>query len=279
MTDRAILACYAHPDDEQGVTGTLLRYGRQGVRTGLLCATRGEAGEISDPALATPETLGAVREAELRSAAALAEIGTLWFLDYRDSGMVGTDPNRDPRAFINADEAEAVGRIVRIVREFRPTILLTFDPTGGYGHPDHLAINRWTTAAFHAAGDPAQYPAAGPAWTPSRLYYASFPRSAIKRMLEMVGRDNPNTPMRGLDPDKMGMPDESITNVVEVPELVDLKMESLRAHATQYSPTSPFAQMPEPMMRAMRSKESFAFAAGTPLPADADRSDLFAGLD
>ncbi len=278
MADRAILACYAHPDDEQGVTGTLLRYGRQGVRTGLLCATRGEAGEISDPALATPETLGVVREGELRRAAAKAEIGSLWFLDYRDSGMVGTDPNHDPRAFINADPMEAVGRIVRIVREFRPTLMLTFDPTGGYGHPDHLAINRWTTHAFHAAGDAAQYPAAGPAWTPARLYYASIPRSAIKRMLEMVGRDNPNSPMRAMDPDKMGMTDEDITHVIEVPELVDLKLESLLSHATQYSPSSPFFQMPEPFIRAMRSKESFAFVAGVPLPAEADRSDLFAGL-
>src|SRR4051812_8494103 len=116
MTDLAILASYAHPDDEQGVTGTLARYAQEGVRTGLICATRGEMGEISDPSLATPETLGQVREGEMRCACAKAGIKNLWFLDYRDSGMAGTAPNQDAEAFMNADPQEAIGRIVRVIR-------------------------------------------------------------------------------------------------------------------------------------------------------------------
>src|SRR2546429_4683829 len=84
MNDRAILACYAHPDDEQGITGTLARCAQAGIRTGLLCATRGEMGEIAPGHAATPETLGAVREQELRCAAEVAGIAHLWFLDYRD---------------------------------------------------------------------------------------------------------------------------------------------------------------------------------------------------
>src|SRR6478672_43851 len=174
MTDAAILAVYAHPDDEQGVSGTLAKYARQGVRTGLICATRGEVGEISDPALATPENLGAVRERELRDAAAVLGVQQLWFLDYRDSGMAGTAPNGDPRAFMNADGEEVVGRIVRIIREFKPQALVTFDATGGYGHPDHVAIHRWTTEAFATAADPARYPDAGPAWRAGRLFYGSI---------------------------------------------------------------------------------------------------------
>ena len=278
MSELAILASYAHPDDEQGITGTLVRYARQGVRTGLVCATRGEMGEIADPALATPETLGAVREQEMRCAAEKAEIGNLWFLDYRDSGMAGTAPNQDPAAFMNADPAEATGRIVRIIREFRPQVIITFDPTGGYGHPDHVAISRWTTAAFHAAGDPSQYADEGPAWAPSRLFYASIPRSGVRRMAELIRQYDPNGSFAGLDPEKMGMPDEEITNVVDVGDLIELKRESLACHATQMNPNSPFARMPEEMARIWGRKESFARVAGPPSPAGADPADLFAGL-
>src|SRR5579859_6159766 len=186
MTDLSILGSYAHPDDEQGISGTLRMYVEQGIRTGLICATRGEVGEIADPSLATPETLGAVREQELRTAASILGLNHVYFLDYRDSGMAGTGPNQDSRAFINADESEAVGRIVKIMREFKPTIVVTFDASGGYGHPDHIAIHHWTTQAFHAAGDPSRYPQAGPAFVPSRLYYAGIPRSARKTIGEYL---------------------------------------------------------------------------------------------
>src|SRR3954471_24762381 len=162
MADLSILASCAHPDDEQGISGTLHACVQRGVRTGLLCATRGEVGEIADPSLATPETLGEVREQELRKAAEVLGFSNVYFLDYRDSGMDGTPENKDPRAFINADETEAVGKIVKVIREFKPTVIVTFDPTGGYGHPDHLAINRWTLKAFNMAADPACYPEAGP---------------------------------------------------------------------------------------------------------------------
>src|SRR5260221_12437122 len=106
MTDLAILACYAHPDDEGSVSGTLMAYQEQGIRTGLLCATRGEVGEIADPSLATPQTLGEVREEELRRAVKWLNLSNLYFINYRDSGMDGTAENQDPRAFINAPEAE-----------------------------------------------------------------------------------------------------------------------------------------------------------------------------
>jgi LmbE family N-acetylglucosaminyl deacetylase len=279
VTDRAILGCYAHPDDEQGMTGTMLHYGARGVRTGLACATRGEMGEVSDPALATSETIGSVREAELRRACEIGGIQQLWFLDYHDSGMAGTDGNRDPRAFINADEREAVGKLVAIIREFKPTIMTTFEPSGGYGHPDHLAIHRWATLAYHAAGDAAQYPDLGAAWQPARLYYSAIPRSALRRMLDMAGRDNPNSPFRGLDVEKFGVADEDLTHVLDVSEFVEKKIESVLSHATQYTMSSPMFAMPKPVLHAMRSKESYLLAAGVPLPADYDRGDLFAGLD
>jgi len=280
MADLAILACYAHPDDEQGVSGVLARAADEGVRTGLVCATRGELGEISDPALATPQNLGQVREQEMRGAAAVIHAQHLWFLDYRDSGMRGTEGNNDPRAFMNVDEREALGKMVRIIRHFQPTVMVTFDETGGYGHPDHIRIYELTSKAFRVAADAAQYPEAGPAWETKRLFYSSIPRSRIRLMAKMAQEAGISSNFTGMDVEKMGLPDEQITNRINVAAYVDRKRESLEHHRTQMNPNSPFARLPREMMLEWRRTEYFALAAGVPVdrldPAAAD--DLFSGL-
>jgi len=278
MPDLGILASYAHPDDEQGVMGTFRLLMDQGVRAAILCATRGEVGEIADPSLATPETLGEVREQELRRAAAVMGISEVYFMDYRDSGMDGTADNHDPRAFVNANEAEVIGKIVKVIRQFKPTVIVTFDETGGYGHPDHIAIHRWTTQAFHIAGDSAQYPEAGAAFAPRRLFYASIPRSARVQMAEVFKAQGLPSVFDKLDVTKFGLPDELITNRVRVEPLLDLKRQSLEQHKTQLNPNNPFMKMPPDQWKRWRTVETFAFAAGEPLPPNADPSDLFAGL-
>jgi LmbE family N-acetylglucosaminyl deacetylase len=279
MADLALLGVYAHPDDEQGMTGALAKASKEGIRTGLVCATRGELGEIADPDLATPENLGEVREGEMRAAAAVVKIQHLWFLDYLDSGMIGTPGNDDPRSFYRSNEEEALGKLVKIVREFKPTVMVTFDETGGYGHPDHITIHRLTTLAFDAAADAERYPEAGPAWKTSRLYYASFPRSAIKKMGEWFQEQGLSNGFSMLDPDKMGLDDDKITNSVDVSEWVSLKEESLNKHRTQMNPESPFAKMPADLLTLMRSQEHYALAKGVPLPdSDGAKGDLFAGL-
>jgi LmbE family N-acetylglucosaminyl deacetylase len=278
MADLSILASYAHPDDEQGISGLLRMCVENGIRTALLCATRGEVGEIADPSLATPQTLGQVREQELRTAMDMVGVTDVRFLDYRDSGMAGTPENSDPRAFVNADDHEAVGKIVKIMRDFKPTVVVTFDETGGYGHPDHIAIYRWTTAAFHAAGDANQYPEAGPAFQPRRLYYASFPRSMRKEMNEIMEKLGIESVFNKIPADKFGLADELVTNRVNVEKYVDLKAKALSAHKTQLNPNGPFAKMPQEVWRKFRSVENFAYAAGEPLPKDADPGDVFAGL-
>jgi LmbE family N-acetylglucosaminyl deacetylase len=193
-----LLAVYAHPDDEVfGVGGTLARYAEAGVRTVLVCATRGEVGEISDPALATPETLAEVRTRELECSVQTLGVDNLIFLDYRDSGMDGTPENNDPRSYVQADSREVIGKLVQIIRQEKPQVVLTFEPYGGYGHPDHIAVYRHTTAAFQAAGDPSQYPEAGPAFQPDRLFYSVIPMKFFRELraqMEEAGVDTSEMP-------------------------------------------------------------------------------------
>jgi N-acetyl-1-D-myo-inositol-2-amino-2-deoxy-alpha-D-glucopyranoside deacetylase len=279
MADLGLLGIFAHPDDEQVMSGALARAAAEGIRTGLICATRGEAGEIADPALATRENLGKVREGEMRHAAAVLGVKYLWFLDYRDSGMMGTPDNDDPACFYRCGEDEALEKIVKIIREFKPTVIVTFDPTGGYGHPDHLTAHKLATEAFDAAADPARFPEAGEAWRTSRLYYSSFPRSTIRRFAGLIEENDLNSGFRDMDPEKMGLPDEEITNVLDVKEWVPVKERSLSHHRTQMDPNSPFRKLPPEMLLAWRASEHYALVAGEPLPEGEDaRTDLFTGL-
>jgi N-acetyl-1-D-myo-inositol-2-amino-2-deoxy-alpha-D-glucopyranoside deacetylase len=259
---RSILAAFAHPDDEAfGSGGTLARYAAEGARITLVCATRGEVGEISDPTLATPETLGTVREAELQAAAQALGITDVRFLGYRDSGMAGTPENQDPRAYANAPAEEVVPQLVRIIREVRPQVVITFDPSGGYGHPDHIAIHHHTVAAFHVAGDAASHLDAGAAWQPSRLFYAVIPRSTFSTLREqLVAAGVDTSQFDRFSEAPRGWPDDQIHAVLDVASTVAAKWNALNAHRTQFGPENIFRKLPEPVMQGMFSREYFALA-------------------
>jgi N-acetyl-1-D-myo-inositol-2-amino-2-deoxy-alpha-D-glucopyranoside deacetylase len=276
---RTLLAVYAHPDDEVfGAGGTLAHYASQGVRVVLACATRGEAGEISDPSLATPETLGEVRERELRESGTALGISDVRFLGYRDSGMAGTPDNDDPRSYHRADPEAATRQLVGLMREVRPQAVITFEPFGGYGHPDHIAVSRYTTAAFDAAGDPARFPDAGSEWQPGRLFYSLIPNRffrEIREHLERLGVDTSEIPRREEMPGRP--PDEAITTEVDVAGFAAAKWAASHAHRTQFSPDSLFRRLPEDIMLAMIGREYFIQVR----PADGSgpvTGDLFAGL-
>ena len=281
MSDLALLGVFAHPDDEQLMSGVYAQAAADGIKTGLICATRGELGEISSPELATPENLGHVRESELRAACAVLGIKYLWFLDYRDSGMMGTIGNDDPAAFYRADEHEAVGKVVKIVRDFKPAVMVTFDPTGGYGHPDHITVCKVTTEAFHAAGDPEQYPEAGEAWQPARLFYAGFPRGQMERFGQML-KDMGVEEVMGAGMEERrewGLDDATITHAVAVEAWLNVKEKSLLHHRTQNNPDNVFNKFPREWIDAFRSTEHYALIAGKPIPdGEEAKQDLFAGL-
>jgi N-acetyl-1-D-myo-inositol-2-amino-2-deoxy-alpha-D-glucopyranoside deacetylase len=279
MAELGLLGVFAHPDDEQLMSGVYAQAAADGVKTGLICATRGELGEIASPELATPENLGHVRENELRAACAVLGIKYLWFLDYRDSGMMGTIGNDDPAAFYRSDQDEAVGRVVKIVREFKPSVMVTFDPTGGYGHPDHITICKVATEAFHAAGDESRYPEAGAAWKPSRLFYAGFPRGQMKRFGEVLQEMGVENFLGMVDREQYGLADDSVTHAVTVEQWLSVKERSLFHHRTQNNPESIFSKMPKEWIDTLRSTEHYALVAGTPVPEAAEaKQDLFAGL-
>lgn len=278
MSTKRLLGVFAHPDDEGTMSGALLQYSTLGVETGLVCATRGEEGEIADPALATPENLGQVREGEMRAAAEVLGVHNLWFLDYRDSGMAGTPENANPRAFAQVRSADAVGKLVGIIREFRPQVLVTFDETGGYGHPDHIAIYRHTTSAFHAAADAVQYPELGPAHSVAKLYYTSFPRSALQAMGEWMQSQQYEGSFSGLDPEKLGLPDELVNVWLNVEQWQTTKDRSWAMHRTQMDPNNLMAQLPPEVVRKWRGRECYQLAASRVGPDVAGENDLFARI-
>ncbi len=276
---RVLLAAFAHPDDEAfGTGGTLAHYAADGADVTLVCATRGEAGEIAEGVDATPETLGAVREGELRCAADTMGVKRLIFLGYRDSGMAGTPENADPRAYVNAPAEEVVARLVGIIREVKPQVVVTFEPNGGYGHPDHIAIHRHTVAAFHAAADPARYPKQGPAWQASRLFYTAIPRSFFRGMrdeMAAIGLD-PGV-LNGFALENQGWPDDMVHAAIDVSATVDATWAVLECRRTQFGPTNLFRRLPEPLVKRGISVEHFTLA--WPEPAPGSRlADLLAGL-
>ena len=279
MEKPTLLAIFAHPDDEAfGTGGSLSHYAASGLQVALICATRGEVGEISDPSFATPETLGEVRESELRCAAETMGVRELVFLDYRDSGMVGTLESQDPRAFINAPADEVVQSLVSAIRRIQPDVVVTFEPNGGYGHPDHIAIHKHTVAAFHAAGDPAYTTGVGneQPWQASRLFYTAIPRSFFLEMrdeLQAAGEDLEQFASF----EERGWPDEQVTVTLDVSATVDDKWQALNCHRTQFGPKNLFRRLPEPIVKKMMSREHFALAWPAS-PPGFKMADLFEGL-
>jgi LmbE family N-acetylglucosaminyl deacetylase len=194
MTEtKTILAVLAHPDDESfGMGGTLALYASRGMQVHLVCATRGEVGEVSPDLLEGFESIAKLRESELRCAAGVLGLSGVHFLDYRDSGMPGSPDNSHPRALAAQPMDEVAAQVVRFIRTLKPQVVLTFDPIGGYRHPDHIAIQRATVRAFEQAGNPDFAPDSLPVHVPERLYFHTLPTGLLKfavKVLPLVGRD------------------------------------------------------------------------------------------
>lgn len=190
--DKTILAVLAHPDDESfGMGGTLAMYARQGVAVHLVCATRGEVGTVDPEYMRGFSTIAERREAELRCAAEKLGLSSVHFLDYRDSGMPGSLDNSHPDALAAAPVDEVAEKVIHYIRKLRPQVVLTFDPIGGYKHPDHIAMHKATVQAFHQAGDPSLNGDLPP-YQPQKLYYYVIPKQYMRFAvwaLSLLGKD------------------------------------------------------------------------------------------
>ena len=246
MTKRAI-AAFAHPDDETfSVGGTLARAISLGWQVTAICATRGEVGEIAPGTNATPETLGAVREQELRAACAALGVTDVRFLGYRDSGMDGTPENKDGRAYVNAPADEVIGKLAALFRDDPPAVVFTFDESGIYGHPDHKAIHRHATAAFDRAAAPG-----------ARLLYTAIPKSVAK----IIGEQLRAAGVQGGPPGDFGVPDEEVDIRADVSAFAEPKRTAVAAHATQVQEWQ--AHLSEEQRMKMLSTEYFHVARGS----------------
>ncbi len=183
----------AHPDDETlGIGGTLAQYAAAGYKVYYVCGTRGEAGEVAPEFMQGYASIADLRTHELECAAEVLGLTDVIYLGYRDSGMAGTEDNKHPNALIMAPLEQVAGRIVEAIRRFKPEVIITSDPLGGYGHPDHIAIHKATIMAFSAAGDPQKYPDAGPPFQPQKLYFHVFSHHFLKfavKVMKLLGRD------------------------------------------------------------------------------------------
>lgn len=190
---RTLIFVGGHPDDETfGLGGTLAQYSAAGVKVHYVSGTRGEVGSVAPELLKGGLTPGDVRWAELECAAKTLSLAGAIHLGYRDSGMAGSEDNKDPQCLAAAPLDQVTGRLVKIFRELKPEVVVTFDPIGGYRHPDHIAIHNATVDAFHASGDAKRYPNAGPAFRPQKLYFSVFPKGMLKiavRLLPLVGQN------------------------------------------------------------------------------------------
>ena len=247
-----LLTVHAHPDDEASKgAATVAKYFREGVRTVLVCCTGGEEGDLQNPALREPgqpfhgltpdeekALLAEVRPLELQKSVDIIGFSSLHMLGYRDSGMAGTPPNDHPDCFHQADLDEATGRLVRIIRQEKPQVILTYnDDQRGYPHPDHLRVHDVSILAFERAGDPTWYPEYGEPWQPLKMYYTLWAKERVVAVHEALLAKNGESPFEESWLNRPSQ-DHRITTRLHLPEYLFARSGALRAHATQVDPSS-----------------------------------------
>ena len=281
----SVLTVHAHPDDEASKgSATIARYHDEGIHTVLVCCTGGEAGDILNPAVDTPEVrenLFAVRMQELGNAANAIGYDRLHLLGYHDSGMPDTEVNARPDNFANAPLDEAVGRLVALIRDERPQVIVTYaDDRSFYPHPDHIRVHEISGPAFEAAGDPARFPDAGLPWQPSKMYYVGFSRRRVQALHDEFSRRGEESPyarwFEGDFPDN----DDRFTTFVEVGDWLPQRRAALLAHRTQVDPDGFWMRLPDSTIREIFPWDEYILARSQveDLAPGEVEDDLFRGL-
>jgi mycothiol S-conjugate amidase len=282
-----LMAVHAHPDDESSKgAATMARYVREGVSVLVATCTGGERGDVLNPKLDRPEireNISEIRRAEMDKAREILGVDQAW-LGFVDSGWI---ENYDPsdvsglpeECFARVPVEEAAEPLVKLIREFRPHVIITYDEEGGYPHPDHIQTHVVSMAAWDAAGDPSRYPEAGVPWQPLKLYYhMGFTKDrviALHEELLAMGEESPY----GEWIENWTRPDKSSRVTTRVPcgDYFELRDDALRAHATQIDPDGWWFRVPLEIQRKKWPTEDYelvrSFVAATPA-----EDDLFAGV-
>ncbi|WP_406838759.1 N-acetyl-1-D-myo-inositol-2-amino-2-deoxy-alpha-D-glucopyranoside deacetylase [Streptomyces sp. AHU1] len=288
LPDRRLLLVHAHPDDESINNGaTMARYAAEGAQVTLVTCTLGEEGEVIPPELAhlAPDReggLGPYRTGEL--SAAMKELGVTdhRFLGgpgrFRDSGMMGVEQNHRPGAFWAADVDEAADHLVEVIREVRPQVLVTYDPDGGYGHPDHIQAHRVAMRAAELAADPAHRPDLGGAWRIAKTYWNRVPRPVVEEAFARLREALPGLPFdraAAVDDVPGVVGQETVTTEIDGTAYAAAKAAAMRAHATQITVDGPWFVLSNELAQPLFTTEYYELV-GAPRPAARER-DLFEG--
>ena len=281
-----LMAVHAHPDDESSKgAATMARYVADGHDVMVVTCTGGERGSVLNPAMDRPEVhsnMGAIRRQEMANAAEILGVSHRW-LGFVDSGLPEGEPmpSLSDGCFAMIPLDTATEALVRVMREYRPHVVVTYDENGGYPHPDHIRCHEVSVAAFEASGDPERFADAGPPWQPLKLYYThGFSRSRMQAFHDALlarGLESPYTEwLDKWDPDR-GDVMERVTTRVDCGAYFEVRDAALKAHATQIDPTSRWFAIPLEVQQETWPTEDYELARSlvdTTIPED----DLFAGV-
>ena len=277
-----ILLVHAHPDDETINNGaTMALYADRGAQVTLVTCTRGEEGEILVPGLShlastQQDLLGLHRETELADAMKALGITDYRFLGspttkFRDSGMMGTDPNNRPDVFWQADLDAAATILVDVIEEVKPHILITYDEIGGYGHPDHIQAHRVAMRASELS-----------TWQIQKIYWNTIPKSVIAQGMEKmkeIGSDFFGAD--SIDDVPFAKDDEFVTTLINGSDYVESKMAAMKAHETQIALDGPFFALSNNLGMQIWGDEYYTLVKGTksaPFDANGRETDLTSGV-
>ncbi len=272
MTDRRLLLVHAHPDDESIGTGaTMAKYAAEGAHVTLVTCTLGEEGEVIPAELAHlsadgEDRLGPYRVGELAAACAALGVEDHRFLGgpgrWRDSGMMGAATNDHPRAFWRADLDEAAGELVKVIREVRPQVLVTYDANGFYGHPDHIQAHRVARRAVELAAKPDF--GDGEPWQIAKFYHTALPRSVMRRTAEALHEAGTGFLLEDVEDMPFGNRDEDVTTEIDARPWLGHKIAAMRAHVTQITVREPWFALSNNIGQEVLGVEHFVLAAGVP---------------
>jgi mycothiol S-conjugate amidase len=283
-----LMAVHAHPDDESSKgAATMMRYVAEGVDVMVVTCTGGERGSILNPKMDRPEILeniAEVRRQEMERAREILGVRQEW-LGFVDSGLPEGDPlpPLPEGCFGLVDAQTGAEPLVRIMREFRPHVVTTYDEKGGYPHPDHIMCHNVSVVAFEASGDPDRFPGTGEPWQPLKLYYnMGWSKDRMMALHEAVlaaGLESPYAEwiQKWTESDDERAAEREATTHVVCDEYFEARDDALRAHATQVDPDGFWFKVPMDIQRKAWPTEDFELARSlvdTSLP----EHDLFAGV-